>query len=171
MNIPANITAVTFFAHKILPLLSAHKPDIKFFIVGSRPARAVLALNDLPNIEVVGEVPSLLPYYAQASVVVVPLFTGGGIIVKTLNGLASGRPVVTTSVGNSGTGAKHERDLLISSPTPEVFSAAILELLDNEQAWLHLAENGRKFIQAHYDWSKTIDSMINFLQEVSEQEP
>ncbi|MCA9898147.1 MAG: glycosyltransferase [Anaerolineales bacterium] len=169
MNIPANITAVTFFVEKVFPLITSQRPDVQFDIVGSRPTAAVQALGKLPNVQVTGDVPSLTPYYAKADMVVVPLFTGGGIIVKTLNGLASGRPVMTTIIGNSGTGARDGRDLRIVSAQPEGMATAILEVLADDGEWLRLAENGRKFIQTHYDWSQTTANMVQFLQSVSQQ--
>lgn len=170
MNIPANIIAATFFAQRVLPLLIAQKPEIQFVIVGSQPTAAINVLGTRTNIVVTNDVPSLTPYYAQATVVVVPLFTGGGIIVKTLNGLASGRPVVTTSIGNSGTGAHDGRDLRVVSADPIEMSAAILDLLTDEFEWMRLAENGRKFILDNYNWSQTITKMTSFIKKISESQ-
>ena len=59
---------------------------------------------------------------------VVPLFTGGGVIVKTLNGMASGRPTVVTAVGNSGTGARSGIDLLVVSDDPKKFAEAHMSI-------------------------------------------
>jgi len=167
MRIPANVTAVTYFAHRVFPLIQAQMPTARFVIVGSQPAPAVQALAANLNIIVTGDVPDLTPYYAEAAVIVTPLFTGGGIIVKTLNGLASGRPVVSTAIGNSGTGAENGRHLRIVSTNPQEMAAAILDLLTNKTEWQRLAQNGRQFIQTHYNWSQTIANMTQFLQTVS----
>jgi len=43
--------------------------------------------------------------YKKASVFVAPVLVGGGIIVKILDAMAAGTPVVTTSFGNEGVGA------------------------------------------------------------------
>lgn len=167
MNTPANIGAVTFFANEVFPALVAKVPSLEFIIAGSNPSASVKALGNLPNVTVTGEVRDLTPLYAAATVVVVPLFIGGGIIVKTLNGLASGRPVVSTSVGNSGTNAQDGCDLRIVSPDPKDMVIAILELLHDEGEWLRLAENGRSFIKANYSWPRTISNMSSFLQIVA----
>ncbi len=163
MYIPANVTAVTYFAKQVFPLLQARIPDIQFMIVGSQPTPTVQALASNPGITVTGEVPDLKPYYAQATICVVPLFTGGGIIVKTLNGLASGRPVVATTIGNSGTGAQNGRDLYIVPPDPQVMAEAVLRLLEDESEWKRLAQNGRKFIEIHHDWKQTVTHLEQFL--------
>lgn len=76
---------------------------------------------------------------------------------------------MTTIIGNSGTGARDGRDLRIVSAQPEGMATAILEVLADDGEWLRLAENGRKFIQTHYDWSQTTANMVQFLQSVSQQ--
>ena len=166
MNIPANIEAVTFFASHVLPLLRSIIPDATLIIVGANPTIAVQNLATQPGVVVVGEVETLLPFYAQAAVIVAPLFIGGGIIVKTLNGLASGRPVVTTPVGNSGTGAENGRHLHVVPADPALMSTTIAHLLVNEQAWLAFATDGRQYIQTHYSWLQTTQNMTDFLHTI-----
>lgn len=166
MDIPPNIEAVTFFTHHVFPHIRDLVPDVHFYIVGANPAPSVKKLAEEPGVIVTGEVPSLFPFYADCAVVVTPLFVGGGIIVKTLNGLASARPVVTTHAGNSGTGAVNGRDLLIVPPNPSIMAETISELLTNHQQWQQFAENGRHFIQAHYNWSEIVSKMIGFLCQI-----
>jgi len=167
MNIPSNVEAVTFFVQQVLPRIRAHVPDVQFYIVGSNPSPSVQRLGQEQGVIVTGEVPSLAPYYAAASVVVVPLFVGGGIIVKTLNGLASGRPVVTTAVGNSGTGAQQGRDLCLVSPDPQEMAITICDLLSNPNRWEQFANSGREFIRTHYDWKETVSGLTYFLRGIS----
>lgn len=169
MNIPANIEAVTYFVSQVLPLVRAHILDTRLYIVGSNPTPSVQALAQYPGVIVTGEVPSLFPYYKLATIIVVPLFTGGGIIVKTLNGLASGRPVITTSIGLSGTGAQHGRDLWVSLPTPDAMAADICCLLKDLEQWYTLANHGREFIQTQFAWQQTTEQMSRFLGDIALQ--
>jgi polysaccharide biosynthesis protein PslH len=167
MNLPPNIEAVTFFVREVLPLVQAVVPTAVLQIVGANPAPAVQALADYPGVELVGEVASLRPYYENTAVAVVPLFIGGGIIVKTLNALASGRPVVTTPLGNSGTGAEPGQHLCLVPPHPPTMAAAIIHLLQDNSAWQELAEHGRGFIQTQYNWAHITHNLTQFLQETT----
>ena len=164
MNIPPNIDAVCFFAQQVFPELRQLVPDAQFRIVGAKPVPAVQQLSQEPGVMVVGEVPSLTPHYAAAAVVVAPLFVGGGIIVKTLNGMASGRPMVATPIGNSGTGAEDGRHLRLVAPDPTAMAQAIAELLLDDRLWQQFAQNGREFILSNYSWPKTITTMTSMLQ-------
>jgi glycosyltransferase involved in cell wall biosynthesis len=164
MYMPANVEAVTFFVHQVFPLVRSQVPDAEFQIVGSAPTHEVQKLASEEGVQVVGEVPDLTPYYQQCAVNVVPRLTGGGIIVKTLNGLAAARPTVTTHAGNSGTGARSGRDLLIVDPDPEAFAAAVVRLLTDLKLWEQLAISGRRYIAENYDWQVTCGVLENLVR-------
>ncbi len=55
----ANIDAVLFFAKAIWPGLRERRPDLRFFIVGSKPAPQVVELANQPGITVTGTVEDL----------------------------------------------------------------------------------------------------------------
>ena len=164
MYMPANVEAVIFFVHRVLPLVRRQVPDAEFHIVGSAPTPDVLRLASEDGVVVVGEVPDLTPYYQQSAVNIVPRLTGGGIIVKTLNGLAAARPTVTTHAGNSGTGAQSGRDLLVVDQEPEAFASAVVRLLRNRDLWEQIAANGRSYIAENYDWEVTCGVLENLVQ-------
>jgi glycosyltransferase involved in cell wall biosynthesis len=166
MNLPANVEAVLYFTREILPLIRQHIPDAKFYIVGSAPTSSVRRLNSEEGVVVTGEVEDLTPYYDRCAVNVVPLLRGGGIIVKTLNGMAAGRPTVATRAGNSGTGAQAGRDLLVGD-SPESFSHAVVDLLSDQRLWQEIAENGKRYVVTNYHWEETVRELEEFLRSLS----
>ena len=60
---------------------------------------------------------------------VAPLITGGGIKIKVVEGLLSGLPVVTTSVGAEGINLTDGVNALIAD-TPDDFAAATVKLIN-----------------------------------------
>ena len=87
--------------------------------------------------------------YKEAEVFVAPILTGGGIIVKILDALAAGTPVVTTSYGNEGIGAEAGRDLLVADD-PAGFAGAVVRLLTDQKFAGQISESGRKFVLQNY---------------------
>jgi glycosyltransferase involved in cell wall biosynthesis len=166
MNHPKNVEAVTYFADQVLPLVREQVPDATLYIVGSAPTQRVLALGRRPEITVTGAVPSLTPYYERCAVNVVPMLTGGGVIVKALNGLAAARPTVTTRFGNAGIGARDGHDILVAAGGGPEFAAAVIRLLDDQVTWQTLAENGRQFVRQNYDWQRNMEALDDFLTRV-----
>jgi glycosyltransferase involved in cell wall biosynthesis len=168
MDLLPNAEAVVYFANQVFPLLKSCLPDSEFYIVGNSPMPQVKALARIQGIIVTGEVESLRPYYEMCAINVVPLFTGGGVIVKTLNGMASGRPTVVTPLGNSGTGARSGRDLLVVPDDPMKFAEAICQLLTDEAEWRSYAQAGRQFIKTRFDWGTTVTNLTRFLDFVAQ---
>lgn len=145
-----NVEAVLYFWNKILPLVRKAVPDAKFYIVGSRPLSEIRALAEKDkNTIVTGFVDDIEHYYKTATVFVAPLLTGGGIIVKILDALAAGTPVVTTSIGNEGISAVPGEHLLIGD-TAEEFASNVVRLLRDKLLREKLGNAGRDFVAEKY---------------------
>ena len=171
MDLPANIEAATYFIRNVLPIIKTQVPDTRLYIVGRSPPPELRKLgNQVGDVIVTGEVNSLEPYYKKCAVNVVPLLTGGGIIVKTLNGMAAGRPTVATVVGNSGTGAINGRDLVVVDESPEAFAKAVVRLLTDDRMWDRLAHSGKQFIRNVYNWSHTTQKLTAFLEMIADND-
>jgi glycosyltransferase involved in cell wall biosynthesis len=153
MAYKANIDAVQWFAHQILPLIRRVQPNATFFIVGREPASSVRELHDGRSIFVTGTVPSVEPFLRQASIVVAPLRSGGGTRIKILEAMAHRRPVVSTSVGAEGLEVESGKHLLIAN-TPSEFADACVRLAQAPSMRRELTESAFEFIRGKYDWSK-----------------
>lgn len=145
-----NVEAALYFWNSILPLVRRRIPSVKFFIVGSRPVPEVLVLAEKDkNTVVTGFVEDLESYYKTTTVFVAPLLTGGGIIVKILDALASGTAVVTTSIGNEGIGALPGKQLLIAD-SPEAFADNVVLLLQDGTLRMNIGQAGRAYVLLNF---------------------
>ena len=70
MDFRPNVDAAVWFAQSALPLIRRQLPEARFWVVGRSPHPSVLALRQLPNVDVTGEVPDTRPYIAGATAVV-----------------------------------------------------------------------------------------------------
>ena len=150
MHRDANIDAVRWFQREMLPRVRAAVPSARLTVVGADPPAAVRALAAEPGVDVTGFVDALEPYYARATVFVAPLRIAGGIAGKTLDALAAGCPVVTTTLGNEAFGATPGEHLL-TADTPADFAAAVVRVLGDADLRRRLGEGGRAFARARYD--------------------
>jgi glycosyltransferase involved in cell wall biosynthesis len=149
-----NVQSVMFTVEKLLPRLWREFPEITFTIVGGNPAPAVQELSRRDSrIRVMGFVPEVETYLASAYAFVAPLFVGGGIIIKIVEALAAGVPVVTTSVGNEGIEATPGEELL-QEETPDGLTEACLKLLRDPGFRDRIGEQGRQFALRKYSWEE-----------------
>jgi sugar transferase (PEP-CTERM/EpsH1 system associated) len=152
MAYPPNEEAVRWFVRRVWPLLQPRWPCLRLEIVGASPGARVRALESWPGVTVLGRVPSMAEHLAGATVSICPLQSGSGIQNKVLEALAVGTPMVSTTVGNQGTQATPERELLVAD-SPEDFACAVDRLLREEDLRARLATYGRAFVEQRFQWS------------------
>lgn len=99
-----------------------------------------------------GTVPDVRPYYRDAVASIVPLHTGGGTRLKILEAMASGVPVVSTSLGAEGLAVTPGKDIAIVDDEAG-WLPALEALAAQSGLWNERASAGLELVRAHYDWS------------------
>jgi sugar transferase (PEP-CTERM/EpsH1 system associated) len=162
MDYRPNIDAVQWFAREVMPRLIAVEPEAEFWIVGSRPAPAVLRLAGRPGIKVTGRVPDVRPYLAHADAVVAPLRIARGIQNKVLEGMAMARPVVATAAALEGLAVRDGGEVL-GAETPEAYVTQLVRAFGAEgQA---IGGHARARIEADYRWPAKLAALDHLFDE------
>ena len=165
MDYHANVDAAVHFARTVWPGVYAQRPDLTFTLVGRNPNSEVQSLAELPGVEVTGQVPDVRPYFREAVAAVVPLRIGGGSRLKILEAMASGVPVVSTSLGAEGLAACDGEHILLAD-TDDDLRRALLELVDDESLRHKIAASARSLIVERYDWPVIGDTLIGIYQQL-----
>ncbi len=159
MDYRPNIDAALWFGQNVLPLIRKDRDDVRFQIVGMNPHPRLDELRANPAIEITGMVPETISYIQNSAVYVIPMRVGGGTRFKALEAMASGKPIVTTSLGVEGIPVKDEQELMFAD-TPEAFADAVLHLLQEDEvtrAKRHeLGLSARAFVESHYGWQQIV---------------
>ncbi len=95
---PPNIRAARFLVKDVFPKVRDQHRGARLILCGRDPGIEVSLLRR-DGVEITGTVPSVVPYLNQAAVYANSLFEGSGSSLKVLESLASGVPLVSTSVG------------------------------------------------------------------------
>lgn len=172
MNYPPNEDAALFIIKEILPRLTAALPDVEVLIVGRDPTPALIELgNQHDKVTVTGYVEDVRPYLERASVFIAPIRFASGLQNKVLEALAMAVPVVTTPIVAAGLRADGgpEPPLMVAEAAEE-FSRAVLSLVADEQARARLCEEGRRFVQAHFDWSHSAALLETLCLQAAEED-
>ncbi|MFH1245949.1 MAG: glycosyltransferase family 4 protein [Candidatus Omnitrophota bacterium] len=145
-----NVDAALFFYKCVLPLLRNKIPDIRMIFAGASPPGEVKRLAALDrNVTVTGYVEDIKAAYAQAKLAVVPVRYGTGMCYKTLEAIALGVPVVSTSVGARG--IDHQGNIKVAD-SAENFAAAAADLLSNKAAREKTGEMAKYILEKEHDW-------------------
>jgi glycosyltransferase involved in cell wall biosynthesis len=142
-----NRLAVQWIAERVLPIVRRTVPDFVFDVVGNDPGFAI-AGTEAPGVHRRGYVEDVGPYYAQATVAVTPLHSGGGTRLKVIEALARRVPLVSTSFAFEGLGLVADRDLLVADD-PATFAAACVAVSTQAGLRSRLTDAGYRCFRHH----------------------
>lgn len=162
-----NIDALLYFYRYSFPIIQRKIPNVKLYIVGSRPPKRIERLSS-DSVVVTGYVEDLREYLTMCDVFIVPLRAGSGTRLKILEAMAMRKPVVSTSIGTEGIGAVPGRDIIIAD-TPEEFAEEVIKLLKNKKLRARIGSNGRKLVETKYNWEPIAKKLSQVYQETVEK--
>lgn len=161
-----NQEAFRWFLEQVWPAVNQKHPQAKLYLAGRRTPEWMMRL-DVPNVVVLGEIADAAAFIRSKSVMVVPLFSGGGMRVKIIEGWMLGKAVISTSIGAEGLVYENGKDILIAD-TAEEFIRAIGRCLDDRDFCMELGMKGRENAMKHYDNKVLAENLAGFMQKVLE---
>jgi glycosyltransferase involved in cell wall biosynthesis len=148
-----NIDALSYFARDILPRIRQNTSAARLLMVGRSPDERSLRFADGASLEILGNVPSVEPYYERASVVVCPIRLGSGTKLKVLEALARGKALVATTAAVEGLDLRPGVDFELADD-PQEFASLCCELLRDEERCARLGQAGRERVAARFQWEQ-----------------
>ena len=143
-----NQYGVVWFLDKVWKKLQGKLPNVQFHIAGKNtPAWLHSKAGSMATVH--GEVPDAKAFIQQFPIMVAPLFSGSGIKIKVLEGMALGRVVITTSIGAEGIPAEPGRHLLIADTATD-FEKHLIWCIENVDAAKNIGVDAREFIRHEF---------------------
>ena len=152
MSWPPNAEGLRWLLREVWPSVRDAVPEARLLAVGAAPpedVRRLAAADD--RVELPGRVPTLGPWFERATVVVIPILSGAGIRLKVLDAMASGRAIVTTTMGAQGVMAADGRHFVLADDADAFASATVALLRDRERA-AALGAAARRLAEERYTW-------------------
>lgn len=157
LDYSANIEAARILANEVFPRIRLEIPDAVCRIVGRNPAKEVHNLKS-EGIVIDANPDQMLPVWANANVLICPLFRGAGTRLKLIESAASGVPMVATAFSAEGLALEAGKDYIQCENPLEMAQEAIHLLKDSHRADT-LAKYARQSVERHHDWTLYRDSI------------
>lgn len=155
-----NIEAVDWLMEKVWQDVLKQKPDAKLVLAGrGMPDRFKKLASQ--NIIIIEDVKDSKEFYATYDIMLVPLWSGSGLRIKLVEGLAYGKAIITTSIGAEGIPYTNGQNMLIADAAND-FSKAILEILNNHSLKQSLQKEARILAEKHFDYKVSAKHLIDF---------
>jgi glycosyltransferase involved in cell wall biosynthesis len=160
-----NREAVDWFITDIWHLMREAIPNIEFHVAGKNMPEFYETLGK-NGLHFHGEVANAHDFISDKGICLVPLRSGSGIRLKILEAMASGKVVVSTTVGAQGIDCEDGKHLLIAD-TPQQMVNAVNDLLKNPSRAQQLADNAYQLIQDQYSNKAVVGRLVNFYERLA----
>jgi phosphatidylinositol alpha-mannosyltransferase len=147
--------------------LRRDRSNVRLVVVGDGPMRwgyeRQAEAMGIPDVEFCGHVSAeLIPrYYASADVFCAPATGGESFGIVLLEAMASGVPVVASSIPGFSQVVTPGQDGLLAPPKqPHAWTEALHNLLDDAQLRRTMGQNGVRNAQ-RYDWGRVVDTVLD----------
>ncbi|MBN2084319.1 MAG: glycosyltransferase [Anaerolineales bacterium] len=148
---PPNADAIRWFRTKVWPRIAQEEPTARWIVVGKSPPADILHWPEEDrNIEVTGFVDDVRPHLHRASVVIVPLRSGGGMRLKILEAMAAGKTVVSTPMGAEGISAGNGEEIILAD-ADRSYGVEVVRLLRQPSERKRIGKAARAWAEG-YGW-------------------
>lgn len=155
-----NIEAVDWLMEKVWPLVIQQQPKAKLVLAGrGMPERFKKLASD--TVTIIDNVPNSAEFYHDYGIMLVPLWSGSGLRIKLVEGLAYGKPIITTTIGAEGINYKKNQDLMIAD-SEKTFADNIIQLLTDHTKKESLQKNGRLLAEQLFDYKVIGKQLLEF---------
>jgi polysaccharide biosynthesis protein PslH len=147
-----NKQGLLWFYNNVFPIIKSTFPLLTLTVVGIFSSMEdYKALVADTSVNFIGKVETVVPFYQNAAVAIVPLLSGSGTRLKILEAMSMGNPVVSTKIGAEGINYIEGEHILIADTSKE-FAKQVITVLTNKALFDSLRINSLQLVQSNYDW-------------------
>ena len=155
-----NQEGIRWFLDKVWTLVYENNKSAKFYVAGKNMPDWIESYSS-ESVIVLGEVPDSVAFMKNYGIMIVPLFSGSGIRIKIIEGMAAAKAIVSTTIGAEGIEYDNKTNIMIANNEQD-FANAILQLLSNNTIAENLAINAYKNAKLHYDQDTLTTKIVDF---------
>jgi glycosyltransferase involved in cell wall biosynthesis len=139
-------------------------PDLRFYIAGRNAPRWLIDKLNVEGVFFEGEVNDAYQFMNSKAIMIVPLFSGSGMRIKIIEGMALGKSIVSTSIGAEGINVSDGANILMANEATG-FIKAVSNLLEDRDCFERIGGNAGLFIQQNFDNLVLSKRLIGFYKQ------
>jgi polysaccharide biosynthesis protein PslH len=164
MNWIPNQEGIRWFLNNVWGDVQNQFPGLRYYIAGRGMPQWMLTIKD-PNVIVLGEVENAREFIDSKAIMIVPLFSGSGIRVKIIEGMAAGKTIISTSIGAEGIRCTHLENILIAD-LPCDFFEMITMCITDPSLCSKIGNQAKKLVETDHNTKILIRKLVGFYQQI-----
>lgn len=157
-----NEEGVRWLIEAVWPLVLKEHPEARLHLAGNKMPADLLALR-IQGLTVEGRVPDADAFVAGRHVLVVPLFSAGGMRVKIIEAMAMGKCVISTPLGAEGIEHTDGHDILLARDAAEM-AACMGTVLTRPGRCAEVGRHARELVERRYSTARITGELVAFMQ-------
>ena len=165
----ANADGIRYFLDEVWAAIVADVPQARMIVVGRTPPADLVERARAAGVNwtFTGFVDDVRGYLRRASAYVIPLRVGGGTRLKVFEAMASGCPVVSTSIGVEGLPVEPGTHYLRGDDAKEL-AQGVVRLLRERQTALELSRTARAYVEERFSFQRVARHFESFCAAAAE---
>jgi len=159
-----NQEGLMWFLDNCWPRIHSENQNLKFYLAGRNAPEWLERRFKLEGVEYLGEINDAYDFINSKAVMVVPLFSGSGMRIKIIEGMALGKPIVTTDIGTEGIPTENGNNIMIANDADQ-FIESITRLINDRALSDRIGKNAIGFIQEKFDNLSQAGALIEFYKQ------
>lgn len=161
-----NQEGIIWFLDYCWPKIHNQNPELKFYLAGRNAPEWFERRIKREGVEYLGEIENAYDFINSKAIMVVPLFSGSGMRIKIIEGMALGKPIITTDIGTEGIPTQNWNNILIANDENQ-FIEVIERLINDRNLADQIGRNAIGFIQEKFDNLSQAGALIEFYKQHS----
>lgn len=162
MDWQPNEEGIRWLLNSVWPRVIKKRPQARLHLAGNKMPKDLIDL-DIPGVMIQGRVRDAVAYMQKRQVMLVPLFSAGGMRVKIIEGMAMGRTIISTPIGAEGINYTDGKDVLLARTATE-FVERILGLIDRPESVRAIGLAAHALVRDQYAEESIARDLIAFYQ-------
>ena len=163
MDWEPNIEGINWFINNVWPKFEKNNFSIYCYLAGKNMPSNIKN-KSTKKLIIEGTIENATNYMYNKSVMIVPIFSGSGIRIKILEGMALGIPIISTSKGAKGIPYKNGENILIADDVLSFYNM-IKKIYNEPILYKKISEGGSNLIKKEFSseivvkkWNNLINS-------------
>ncbi|WP_297101744.1 glycosyltransferase family 4 protein [uncultured Draconibacterium sp.] len=145
-----NQEGILWFLENCWSQIHRKYPDLRFHVAGRNATQWLIDKLNVEGVVFEGEVADAYQFMNSKAIMIVPLFSGSGMRIKIIEGMALGKSIVSTSIGAEGIDVTDGENVLLANDASG-FVEAVSGLLEDRDNFERIGKNATLFIQQNFD--------------------